>query len=230
LRKETVVWLGPFDTAAVKAAFLGFFQRRVVIEGDVYVGTDSQENIQKHRDVYAQRRGYFSGAADMPLAQLLTPCGQDRLRELQRLYKEEGRAGLGGSYIGDVSQSEKRPRGSPWIPPCSKTSALVAINCEHLFTPLELDLAHGWPLFNSKYSACVPLCLKELNPSEARSLAGNGMHLSQVFAWLLFTLSHVMSREHLKFYHQPLAPTSSSMPTPLNDGDEQQDESSTSAL
>jgi hypothetical protein len=205
LRKESMVWVGPIDNVALKALFLGFFERRVVLEGDIWAGADSKENIKRHRDELAAKRGYFSGAQDMSLMQLLAPGGQDTLKALHAIYEETTRTGIGGCLVGDVSQSEKRIRCSPWIPPCAKSTVLIAVNSDHLYTPTEVESAHGWPYLRAELKQCIPAPLHELSASEAKLLSGNGMHLAQVFAWLLFTMTHTLRREPLKYY-KPMLP------------------------
>ena len=174
------------------------------------------ENIKKHRDAFAAKRGVYSGSEGLSSHQLLPPHGQEKLTQLMAEQKMESRCGIGGSFIGDVSQSPERARGSSWILPCSKSSVLVSLNKNHIFTPLEIAAAHGWPVFRNDLQDCIQPLLLSLSPNEAKLLSGNGMHLCQVYAWMIFTLTHTLRREPLKYYKPPKVVLS---PKPTDDSE-----------
>ena len=194
LRKATMVWLGP--TGDITELFLKIFGASVETNGDIFIAADTPENIQKVRQDMAALRGFRENIARLPFRHLFSPLAQERLQELHTKFLSSGLE----VFVGDVSQFANRVRGGEFIPTLARSTTLISVSKEHLFTPAELDLTMGWPCVPElhacgRYSDLLPDVPEVSSTSTSRRLNGNGMHLAQVGSWVLFILSYAMRRD-----------------------------------
>ena len=65
---------------------------------------------------------------------------------------------------------------------------------DHLFTNAELSFAHGWPTLKDvsleRHQELLNFNIGDLKSTTQASLLGEGMSLTAVEAWVLFTFSH----------------------------------------
>lgn len=73
VNKKYFVWVGPTDPAQVQQLFLATFQCVTVLDGDSFVGIDSEANTLAHRQYMARLRGIFGDVKEPP--PLLPVCG-----------------------------------------------------------------------------------------------------------------------------------------------------------
>eukprot|EP00969_Alexandrium_andersonii_P146383 6473985-Alexandrium_andersonii.AAC.1 len=76
------------------------------------------------------------------------------------------------------------------MPTVARSTKLVSISKNHMYTANEIDFAMGWPVLKVGENQCYDRAaetsrsLKGLTDYERRLLAGNGMMLPQIAAWL----------------------------------------------
>jgi hypothetical protein len=195
--------------------FLSSFGAKCCVEGDLFAGLDSQAARDEVLLSMAQRRGMY--LKDEQLAEfrdnwpaLLNPSASAAYAEASRLYKAGERVGMGGSYNADLSQSVGRIRHGPWVPTLARSTQLCSLSRHVLFTPNEVNLCMGWPSIVRPEKADLAKALgleaslQHVSRAARRSLAGNGMMLPQVMAWLLYVFSNVARRAKLQALCVPL--------------------------
>jgi hypothetical protein len=195
INQKTLVWFGP-PMKDMTSHFMSFFQRAVRLEGDCFVGLDSLDNVRALKSHLALNRGSYLSNEDADkyaFEDLLWATARASLDSLRAAFGGgQAKVGLGGSFIGDLSQSPERPRCGAFLPAQARGSALFSLSKKHLLTPNEIDVSMGWPCL--PVSGCHPYkdlqgysadtC--QLSFAEQRSLSGNGMVLPQVAAWWLY--------------------------------------------
>jgi site-specific DNA-cytosine methylase len=228
INQKTLIWFGPTGKD-VTEHFLSFFERAVRLEGDCFVGLDTPEHNRALKMHLALNRGSYlsSEAADqVAYEDLLWATARSSLDALRiRLHSGQAKVGLGGTFIGDLSQSPDRPRAGAFLPAQARGSALYSLSKDRLLTPAEIDLSMGWP--------CLPLpgCESymdlqgyssagcQLSFAEQRSLSGNGMVLPQVAAWWLYIFSHTVRRELLERMAPPMSSAADELDAHFDDLD-----------
>ena len=216
LHAENVVWIGP-AVEDVTEDFLSWFGRSCALDGDAFVGLDSDEGYDAHLKVLAGNRGIY------PSPEQLTSLRNDwtRLLPIAALETFEAasaeysngtgaKVGLSGAYLADVSQSPHRARGGAWIPTVARSSWLVSLSKRRVLTPDEIDLAMGWPAVelqgNGMYAAQLGF-KSTFGMAKARTrknLAGNGMMLPAVFSFFLYVAAHTVRKDQLHLIHMPI--------------------------
>ena len=76
-------------------------------------------------------------------------------------------------------------------------------NGPYIFTPAEIDCANGWPVIPgapTAYVDSVPSVFKQLSYHQRALLAGNGMHLHTLAAWLMYVHAHCIRRSSLALW------------------------------
>ena len=203
--------------------FLSYFGAKCCLEGDLFAGLDSQAARDEVLMSMAHRRGMY--LTDEQLADfrghwpaLLNPSAAATYAAASRSYAAGERVGLGGSYNADLSQSIGRIRHGPWVPTLARSTQLCSLSRHVLFAPIEVDLCMGWPSIvrpeNADIAKALGLeaSLQHVSRAARRSLAGNGMMLPQVMAWLLYVFSNVARREKLQALCVPLRVASLAVP------------------
>ena len=215
VKRSSLVWLGPSGQADVTQHFLGLVGSPTFLDGDIYAGMDEPANIKNVRAEYAKKRGCFSKADSVPFMALFSPNCQERINAaINKVEKQEGKKIFGQGVpadkacIVDASQSESRARAGTLLLPATKSAALISVTKEHIFTPNELDFAMGWPTLNvgkmSEYANLMPEVLKDLSSASRKRLAGNGMCLQQVVAFLSYCFAHTVRRSSALQWTPPL--------------------------
>jgi len=193
IRRETLLWTGPGTDAEIWQDFMKFFQCSVGLEGDIYAKLDTAENQREARARYARMKGMDPvDVMDKSLASFLCPSYAKHLRKYHEVMAE--REGMGGSFIGDISQNPShRLRGGAWMPTLARSSQMVSISQgNYVFTPGEIEFSQGWPLptVDKTYQDCVAYDPSQLSAAQHRSLSGNGQHLLAIAAWHAYVLAH----------------------------------------
>ena len=93
----------------------------------------SQEVLEGEEQIQylAKNRGMFLTFEQMrhiPATSLLPPGRVEILNKLRMVYESGCRTGLGGSFIGDVTQSTGRLRNGPWLPTVARSSLLYCFS------------------------------------------------------------------------------------------------------
>jgi hypothetical protein len=193
------VWAGPQDVAA---EFQQIFARKVVASGAVFI-LDSEEN---HRAVWCdfgkQRGRYIKDDAaidSLCLRDLLCNSGRKRYDDYNAAFLAGDGVGLDGTFICDLSQDvDFSPKCGSTFCTTTRSSFWFNFQTNHLFTPAEIRFAHGWPSI-ANHSICVegPV-FQECTRSQLRKLAGNGMHLAAMGAFIAYCLSQLRRRDELQ--------------------------------
>ena len=101
-----------------------------------------------------------------------------------------------------MTQQIHRNRASPLFPAVARSSLLLSISKDELFTPNEIDFAMGWPSIrtegNASFAELIGGQPAGLSDFERRQLSGNGMVLPQLGAWLSFCFSCIAKRSSLE--------------------------------
>lgn len=219
LNRETLVWLGPTDELSIKAAFMSFWGRVTMLDGDIYVGVDGEESRREFIEYLARNRGMYNVAPDIKLDALMPPGTRERLHHLQEIFRTGARTGAAGACLADVSQSSNRSRMGPWLPAVTRSAQYVSLSKGVPLTPDEVNFAMGWPVASCKESAeylhCCPPSWSKLSVAAKRRLSGNGMMLQQVMAWALFVLSHTARRSTLQALMMPISIPSKRRAAPI---------------
>jgi len=188
---------GAISDSDVQAAFDSIFMCQTILDGDVYVGLDSDANRLEHKAAMARLRGIYSNIETLPIEATLSPTMREAYNKLSKDFDIESKASPGGAFLADISQSLDRLRFGPWMPAIARSSTIVSISKSYIFTPGEIDFAMGWPLppqakGPSGFGCCVPPEILSSDRRAKQMFAGYGMSLQQVMAWYLFVHSNVM--------------------------------------
>jgi hypothetical protein len=125
-------------------------------------------------------------------------------------HAEGSRNGLAGGFAGDLSQSSERLRCGPWIPTLAQSTVMCSLSKNRLLTADEMDMCMGWPTIvtpdNAVYASALGLgsSLEGASSMGRRRLAGNGMMMPQVMAWMLYIASHAVRKDRLEGLRLPL--------------------------
>jgi hypothetical protein len=208
VNRESMVWLGPTFDRDIQTDFLDIFERTVMLDGDSFANIDGVDSTSEARARLARNRGFFGPSSSVPFYSLFTKSQQGCVKHCREKLGPH-KTGVNGALIMDVSQSESRPRLSAWIPAVTRSSTMVSLSQEHIFTPHELDFAMGWPVLAvhtaAEYMHTVPPAMFNLSAGAQKRLAGNGMCLQQVLAWYLYVHAHCLRKSVLVDMEPPLA-------------------------
>ena len=128
------MWVGPETEKDIHNHFMSFFGKATVLDADCICRLDTPENIAATLRHYANCRGIFSDPAEVPFKRLFTPCMNERI---EQAMSADSDSGLGGALVVDVSQSAHRFRQCAWLPTLTKSSQLVSLSKQHIFTPQD---------------------------------------------------------------------------------------------
>jgi len=210
-----MVWLGPLETSEVKKHFLSIFGATVAVEADIFVGLGSKDSYDSQRKHLLALRGVHGtsdvrGLEALPMTETLSAGAVHRLGEATVHYKEGSKTGVAGTFVADISQHQsaewgRSGRHGAWMPPIARSSLMVSVSSNHVFTPNELNFAMGWPLVDvgSKYRDCVGYSYDSLSSRQRLHLVGNGQHLAQAASWWLYIMAHTVRRAGLERYQPP---------------------------
>lgn len=208
LRKETVLWVGPTNNADFAQDLLRYFARVTMLDADAFAQLDSNLQINALREHMARLRGVFQGADKMTIESLLSPT----CREEYNSVSNDAKAGVAGCLVADVSQTSRRRRAGAWLPSLQRSSQMVSVKKQHIFTANELNFAMGWPMFTfgdseflQKLRATLPECHEGLSQNESRRLQGNGMMLAQVVSFFLYVMASSVRKDVLLKVMMPLS-------------------------
>ena len=208
INQKHLIWLGPAPGKALAEHFMSLFSRKVMVEGDVFVGIDSEVKRDSARRAMATCRGIFGG--EYRIQDTFSPDMKRRLS--LHTASQTDSTGLGGTCLVDLSQNPaKRQRSGPWFgafAQSSKFASLTALPVDHrdypyIFTPAEIAFVNGWPTISEvngqqlPFHSSLPSVFKNLTFHQHSSVVGNGMHLHTMAAWLLYVQSHCVRRELL---------------------------------
>ena len=214
VNRNSLAWTGPGEENVVED-FLSLFGRACCLEGDVFFGLDSEATYEDLLVSMAHRRGMYPAADQVERLKkdwsaLLPPVQAQTLRALQSQHAEGSRNGLAGGFAGDLSQSSERLRCGPWIPTLAQSTVMCSLSKNRLLTADELDMCMGWPTIvtpdNAVYASALGLgsSLEGASSMGRRRLAGNGMMMPQVMAWMLYIASHAVRKDRLEGLRLPL--------------------------
>jgi hypothetical protein len=208
LNRESMTWLGPAFDREVQLEFFEIYERTVMLDGDAFANIDDVDATSEARARLARNRGFFGPSGNVPFESLFTKSQQGCIKHCREKLGPH-KTGVNGALIMDVSQSESRTRLSAWIPAVTRSSTMVSLSQEHIFTPHELDFAMGWPVLPvhtaADYKHTVPPAMFSLSSGSQKRLAGNGMCLQQVLAWYLYVHAHCLRKSVLADMEPPLA-------------------------
>eukprot|EP00969_Alexandrium_andersonii_P120120 5310558-Alexandrium_andersonii.AAC.1 len=126
--------------------FLSFFKHTVVLNGDAFAGIDTEANRKQFHTELLKARGKFD--ADTFCIRDALPPGKvmERLRDYEAHYTELPEK-IKDCFICDISQNSKQRGGrcGRLMPTLTKSSFLVSLTKDHIFSPNELDFSQGWP-------------------------------------------------------------------------------------
>lgn len=208
LNRHELVWVGP-EGVDVLPDFLAWFGRACALEADDFIGLDGDASYMEVLLAMAHKRGIYPTAEqignlhkDWPS---LLPRSQHHVYTAAKEVHQEGsRTGLAGSFAVDLSQSVSRMRSGPWVPTVARSTLMCSMSRGRLMTGREVDACMGWPAIrlpgNNVYADAVGMddMFSEASPHARRQLAGNGMMLPQVMAWLLYVYSHTVRKDRLQ--------------------------------
>ena len=213
IRKETLVWLGPTTSETLEADFKNFFARRCCVDGSVFAGLDSEDNIAEHR--FSRGRAGIDKSMVMhtELKALFSPPGRRRAHHYMQKFKHFA-GPISNSMVFDNSQNpSKRCRAGLWLPTLQRGSEMVVMKGEydkmcHMLTHRELAFSQGWPALNlsgcKDYADAIGFDVHSLPSPAQASLMGNSMHLAALMSWVAYVFSHVARRDVLLGMHVPL--------------------------
>ena len=207
LHKSSLVWVGE-SGRDVTQHFREFFFSAVRLEGDIYFGLRADEE-KALRDHLARNRGMYgvgSHGDAVSIAELLPVAMRESYEKQLKLYADgTAKAGFGGAYILDVTQSADRPRCGPLLPAQARNTLLLSISKEKFLTPTEVEFSMGWPSIAEisacrRYSHVQGYCPEVLGISSGQrtSLSGNSMVLPALAAFWLYILCYTVRRDQVE--------------------------------
>lgn len=218
VRRESLVWVGPPTDSAVLSDFLRLFNRRAVVDANVFAGADSSGNVLAERVARADNLKGEDSRADLHNLEsemdryFGSQKGKDRINGYMRMV--DSRAGkLSNTMVADCSQTPKlRCRAGAWMMTVTRSSDLVLLRSGtrqgHFFTPSEVGLSQGWPLCDldstRRYRSCLPIPFDTLSRLQQRKLQGNGMHLTALMTFVGYIMSHCLRRDVALEFLPPL--------------------------
>ncbi len=206
--RRTMVWVGPEDPGSLRADFSALFRVRCQLDADVFV-LDDEAAVRQQLAQLAKARKVFLNSSipvrDINVRDLLSPSGKERFDGYAAQFQQGRACSMSGAFVCDLSQNPAlRPRSGPWLPTLLKNSQLYSFSQRHLFTPLELLQAHGWPTLVQGGSppASPPSWMhrighgrQNVSARAAQMMIGNGMHLHPLCAWITYCLANCVRRE-----------------------------------
>ncbi len=148
------------------------------------------------------RSGVFLNACTpwLPSCRILSPSGLARYNRYEQIRELDGDC-LTDAFVADLTQNpDCRPTCGPIFKTSRRSSIWFSLSKQHLFTPAEMQLLHGWPSIPSlvQGSSASDFRSPDLSWSKLRSMQGNGMHLPCMSAFFSFCLSNVVRRRTLQ--------------------------------
>jgi hypothetical protein len=228
INKSKLAWCGPICPADIEEHFMSIFGAKVMVDADIFANTDSAEGAQAHLKELCKRRGVWPHRGQRMKVRDLLPSGaQERYdKYLAAMSSKVSQATVslkGDSFICDLSQNpDKRFRAGRWMPTVAKSSAMCSLTAAghtlggHLFTPAEINFAHGWPCVQvpgvhagsgEDFSESIHFDEQKLNIHQQAQMAGNSMHLVPLAAWLMYVMANTVRREvYIPQAHHMAAP------------------------
>jgi len=217
IRRDSLVWVGPLEPAAVKSHFMSFFARRVAADGDVFSGIDDLDSISATRTAVAKRQHKHVenfNVHDAQVVDLYSGRKKARVEDYMGILATSGGGHLSGSLVCDVTQDpKKRPRQHPWIPTITRSTEAVLLKHGHprgghVFTQREMACAMGWPSVKTdagqQYEKATLFDTYRLSANSQKLLQGNSMHLAAVTTWLAYVMCHTIRRDIVAEYSPDL--------------------------
>lgn len=241
INQETLVWCGPMSPADIQEHFLSIFQAQTMVDGDVFAGSDSDVNTQRHIQEMCCRRGVWPPAGQRMHVRSLLPVGAqarydkyceamqaNAARADQAAVPQKADSPADGSaadqavkvaahqaavplkqdgFVCDLSQNpDRRFRAGSWMPTVARSSVMCSLTAEgatlggHLFTPAEINFAHGWPSLqipgvHAGSQVSLEASSLRLSAHQQSQLVGNSMHLVPLAAWLMYVMANTCRRE-----------------------------------
>ena len=96
------------------------------------------------------------------------------------------------------------------MPTLARSTVMCCLSKTHVYTASEIDFCVGWPSIvtkaNRQYHDLLQMdtTFGESSGRVRRSLAGNGMCLPQVYAWLLYSFGNLVRKPCLQQLLLPL--------------------------
>lgn len=212
IRKESYAWLGPEGPAEVLKHFLSLFQRRTVLEADVFCNLDDPEIAQAVRVAQGAKIGFDPDQCASTPIQDMQPTEKARAR-IQGYQKKLVEIGEGSAGLAcDASWNpETFGRAPAWLPTLTRSTKPVWLGkdgSDYLYTASELAFSQGWPTIpterNKFYRNMCTVDFPKLRAPEVRRLLGNGLHLHSLSAWVCYLLAHIVKRKLIMEYLPPL--------------------------
>lgn len=192
----------------IRRHFYDFIAREMVLDGDVFVGTDSAEERTKHVNFLMAKRGMFRVNHKYLKSDLFFGPGAERSRyhgylEKFATFREKNFA---NAFIADISQSPvARGRCGTLVPSCTRSGFLMSFSKDKPLTPNEVDFAMAWPTAQlpgcEEFQKCMATDMEGLSSQARRSLSGNGMNLFQFSCWFTYVISHMLLRDDLQKFN-----------------------------
>ena len=107
-------------------------------------------------------------------------------------------------------------RTGHWMPAITRSTFMVSLSKDHIFTPREIDYAMGWPVLpeGNELGKQLPDIYNTMyEAGQGKRLAGNGMTMQQVTSWLLYLLSHLVRRDAVSRWRPPLVMQAEAAPS-----------------
>ena len=211
MKSSRIAWLGE-GSNDVTASFKKIFARPVGASAAIFKG-DSPENALETKKRFAARQGVKKVTANTKLQTVLCPSNKQYLAEFKKIYAAKVLAGSATTEDGfkhlacDLSQNPLHRNRSGFSGPSLMRSSKMALlgpskqqsgkdGGDHLFTNAELSFAHGWPTLKDvslkRHQELLNFNIGDLKYTTQASLLGEGMSLTAVEAWVLFTFSHAV--------------------------------------
>ena len=134
------------------------------------------------------------------IRKLLSVSGQRRFDGYYTMHAT--RAAMSPAFCADLSQDPGvRPICGGTFKTSRRGSIWYSFSKSHLYTPAEMQFAHGWPslsAFIEEGGPQSPYDFGQLGWRKQRSLLGNGMHLACMGAFYGYCLSQLRRRDTWK--------------------------------
>ena len=156
------------------------------------------------------------------LEALLPPCGLQRYCAWDKLRAEN--EGIGGSYLADIEHHPGRGSGGSLFPCLLTHGTVVDWEVGRPATSMEHVAAQGFHVFGDhKYNSRITSCLRSLQAYRVKRLAGNGICLPAILAWMVFVWSNTVKRlppPLARNQFSRMVTFSGSLPVPEDDDDD----------
>ena len=196
INQDRFFWVGPRDTAGIQRHFDSMFRRTCDMVADQYIVSSNSEEDRFRRVMAAKRGNYPRGDQQLSPKECITAMGYKRFVRFEAEFKK---APKGSCFVADVSQNiEARKRVGEILPSACTSSQFFSFSRDRYFTDTDMAVSQGWPVCEEgkDYAELVASSYK-MGPGMNAKVVGNGMHLSQVGAVLLYISTHTLRREEV---------------------------------